>query len=134
MQDLWNLGFDEFFASQCENFSSLLQPCRITNVEKNYFKAFDGKHEHLCQLSGKFEFLAMNECDLPCVGDWILMRGSGDGIKGIEHVLTRKSLLFRKEAGKSSKKQLIAANIDYVFIMQSCNADFSANRLTRYLC
>ena len=62
------------------------------------------------------------------VGDWVLARG---GI--VLRVLARRTLLARKAAGTGVARQLIAANLDTVLIVSSCNADFNVGRLERYL-
>ena len=64
------------------------------------------------------------------VGDWLLVeRGSG----APERILERKSLFKRKAAGTGRQVQLIAANVDTLFIVTSCNLDFNVARLERYL-
>jgi ribosome biogenesis GTPase len=68
--------------------------------------------------------------DLPTVGDWLLLDSStGQPQKMLE----RKSLLRRKAAGREAKVQLLAANVDTLFIVTSCNQDFNLSRLERYL-
>jgi ribosome biogenesis GTPase len=68
------------------------------------------------------------------VGDWVLVQYFNDGTLAIIHeLLPRKTHLRRKAAGKSSDIQMIAANIDTAFIMQSCDHDFNLRRLERYL-
>lgn len=71
----------------------------------------------------------------PAVGDWVkLDRGSGDGGDAVIcEMLPRKSALIRKEAGLGIQGQVIAANIDYVFICMSLNQDYNLKRLERYL-
>lgn len=64
------------------------------------------------------------------VGDWLLLdTGTGRPLR----LLERRSLVWRKAAGERSERQLIAANIDTLFIVTSCNRDFNESRLERYL-
>ena len=64
------------------------------------------------------------------VGDWVL----ADPATGrIQRVLERRSEISRRAAGREGRRQLIAANIDTLFVVTSCNADFSVPRLERYL-
>ncbi|WP_377192631.1 ribosome small subunit-dependent GTPase A [Ruegeria meonggei] len=63
------------------------------------------------------------------VGDWVL----ADSQNRVQHLLDRRSLLQRRAAGTSAEVQLIAANVDVLFIVSSCNADFNLARLERYL-
>jgi ribosome biogenesis GTPase len=66
----------------------------------------------------------------PTVGDWLLI---DDATFEIKHVLQRASLFKRRAAGHDKRTQLIAANVDTLFVVASCNQDFSAPRLERYL-
>ena len=73
--------------------------------------------------------------DYPAVGDWVkLDRESGEGGDAVIcEMLARKSALIRKEAGLGIQGQVIAANIDYVFICMSLNQDYNLKRLDRYI-
>lgn len=64
------------------------------------------------------------------IGDWLLL--DADDHRAIRR-LERKTVLARKAAGDTVKPQLIAANVDTVFIVSSCNEDFNPSRLERYL-
>jgi ribosome biogenesis GTPase len=75
-----------------------------------------------------------SESDLPTVGDWVLVNYlDANTFAIIEHVLPRKTILKRKVAGKKIGYQMIAANIDSAFIIQSCDFNFNLRRLERYL-
>ena len=82
-------------------------------------------------LSGHFN----GNADYPAVGDWVkLDRAGGEGGDAVIcEMLPRKSALIRKEAGLGVQGQVIAANIDYVFICMSLNQDYNLKRLERYL-
>lgn len=64
------------------------------------------------------------------VGDWLLLDPTTFRPR---RLLDRKSLFKRRAAGTGRKLQLIAANVDTLFIVSSCNEDFNTNRLERYL-
>ena len=66
----------------------------------------------------------------PTVGDWVVLDAS---LTKIEKILERKSLFKRLGAGESNELQPIAANIDTLFIVTSCNEEFKESRLERYL-
>jgi ribosome biogenesis GTPase / thiamine phosphate phosphatase len=84
-----------------------------------------------CELSGKLLFTS-DAADLPKVGDWITFLDYGDtGI--ITSVLGRRNTLSRKRPGDSSEKQVLAANIDGVLIVQSLDNNFNLMRLERYI-
>lgn len=68
--------------------------------------------------------------DHPTVGDWLLIdRGTAEPVR----VLRRMNLFKRRAPGDPRKEQMIAANVDTLFIVASCNQDFSVARLERYL-
>lgn len=69
----------------------------------------------------------------PAVGDWVAARVSDDGNATIVHLLERRTRFIRQAAGRKLLPQVIAANIDAVFIVTACNQDFNLRRLERYL-
>lgn len=91
--------------------------------------------EMLAQTSGKFRYDRSCTADFPAVGDFVMVdrRDDHQGYGIIHHILSRKSVLTRSAAGSSGQSQIIAANIDTVFICMSLNQDYNLNRLERYL-
>ena len=87
------------------------------------------------EVSGKFRFSATSPTSFPAVGDYVMVdRESDSAGNGIIHgLIPRKSLLARKAAGNEKITQIIAANIDYIFICMSLNNDFNLRRIERYL-
>src|SRR6266850_1136230 len=70
----------------------------------------------------------------PAVGDWVALRSLGEPSRAIiEAVLPRKSQFIRNAAGKQTEAQVVAANMDWVFVMMSLNQDFNVRRLQRSL-
>ncbi len=132
---LERLGYDEWFkASGKDYLRDGLTPARIVEVNKNNFKVNDGQHEMLAELTGKFLFGAHSNADFPTTGDWVVIQAYDNHTSAVIHnILSRKSLLKRKEPGKVIDFQLIAANIDYGLIVQSADANINLNRLERYL-
>ncbi len=129
------LGFDAWFAEQS---AGLLEDgfaiARVIEVNKSNYKVSTGRHDILAELSGRFLFNVDNRTELPTVGDWVVVQCfDEDGLAIIHHILPRKSLLRRKDPGKAVAFQLIAANIDFAFIVQSADANFNLHRLERYL-
>ena len=84
-------------------------------------------------VSGKFQFDAQFVSDYPAVGDYVMVKRADPDTAIIHQVLPRKSLFVRKAAGTSKAEQVVAANIDTVFLCMSLNNDFSLRRLERYL-
>jgi ribosome biogenesis GTPase len=105
---------------------------RVVAVHKDHYTISNGEAEVLAELVGKLLFSAESPLDYPAVGDWVLANFY-DGLAIIHEILPRKSLLKRKTPGKKVDFQLIAANIDVAFIVQSLNENFNLRRLERYL-
>jgi len=132
-QTLRSLGFDkwceETYGGRNENFSF----ARIIEVNRGNYKISDGNRETIAELSGKFLFTVENSLDYPTVGDWVVVQQFDDSFAIIHSLLPRRSVIKRLDPGKAVDFQLIAANVDYAFIVQSANANFDINRLERYL-
>ena len=128
-------GFDEWFQKESK---ALLKDgfsiARVIEVNKNNYKVSSGSTDIFAELTGKYVFNAANSKDYPTVGDWVIVQYFDNNSHAIIHdIVPRKSLLKRKDPGKIVEFQLIAANIDYVFIVQSADSNFNLNRLERYL-
>ena len=86
------------------------------------------------ELTGRFLHAATSSVDMPCVGDWVCVQyHDAESHASIHDVVPRRSFLRRKAPGKNIDFQMIAANIDVAFIVQSCHFDFNVRRLERYL-
>jgi ribosome biogenesis GTPase len=79
--------------------------------------------------------LERSEIGFPVIGDWVAFAtpGSGSDHARIEAVLPRRTKLSRKVAGTRSEEQVVAANVDTVFVMMGLDADFNTRRLERFL-
>lgn len=121
--DLTRYGWTDFFADQLGDDDAALVPARISEVRRDVVLALSAQ--------GPLELITppdMSVAEL-AVGDWVLARSENR----VERVLERRSRINRRAAGHDARSQLIAANVDVLFITTSCNADFNAARLERYL-
>jgi len=120
-----DLGLDHFFQRQLTpGEAGSLKAVRVMNVHRSGLHLVgDGFDRHV-ELSGHDYDLGLT------VGDWVLFNTETQ--RPVER-LERKSLFKRRAAGTQSREQLIAANIDTLFIVSSCNRDFNEARLERYL-
>jgi len=133
--NLSNLGFDHWFEAQIGGSGQRDHGiARVTAVDRGAYLVRNEFREIPAELAGKFRFRAESSLDFPCVGDWITAQYHNSDTSAIIHgVLPRKTLLRRKCAGENVDFQMIAANIDIAFIVQSCHFDFNLRRLDRYL-
>lgn len=108
---------------------------RIVSQYKDLYKVSINNDEIIAEVSGKYRFTANNPSSYPAVGDYVMIdRENDDGGNGIiTQLCPRKTLLSRKAAGDEKLTQVIAANIDYIFICMSLNNDFNLRRLERYV-
>ncbi len=128
------LGYDDWLASHADTMLPTEQSlARVMTVDRGSFLVRDEQGDTVAELSGKFRFEAERSPDLPCVGDWVCVDRSSPTLAVIHAVLPRKTFLRRKRAGKRIDFQMIAANLDAAFVMQSCHFDFNVRRLDRYL-
>jgi len=84
-------------------------------------------------IDGKFRFSAQTRRDFPAVGDWVTYTRASSAEAIIHAVLTRTSCIVRKSAGTTSQEQVIAANVDTVFIVAGFDYDFNLRRIERYV-
>jgi ribosome biogenesis GTPase len=107
---------------------------RVFAEYKSFYKVIYEGGELLAEISGKLLYGAELQQDFPAVGDWVVITPRQNENRGtIHHVLPRKSKFSRKVAGTNTREQIIASNIDTVFIVNSMNNDFNPRRIERYL-
>ena len=133
--ELADLGFDSWFQQKQKELQRPgFSVARITRVDRGRYLVRNKEGEVPAELTGQLLYSSGSIQDLPCVGDWVWVQYHNDGELAIIHELfPRKTFLRRKSAGKKIDYQMIAANIDVAFIIQSCDSNFNLRRLERYL-
>ena len=133
--ELKKLGFDDWFEGKVDDaLRAEYQLARVVSVDRDGYIVIGEKKETYAEVEGKFRFQTRSRMDLPTVGDWVYVKyHNNDTLAIIHEILPRKSLLKRKTAGKTIDYQLLSANIDNAFIIQSLDANFNLRRLERYL-
>jgi ribosome biogenesis GTPase len=132
---LEEFGFSPWFRDQLdpENLDHLTV-ARVIAVHKGECEVFNGEESQSAKMTGRMRHRAKSKMDYPTVGDWVLVKDFDDEHFGtIQRVLDRQSALKRKTAGRTTRYQLIAANIDTAFIMQTLGQGYNLKRLERYL-
>ncbi len=128
---LSELGWNDWFEEQARDLESGTL-ARVAAVDRSQLLLVDESGPFRAVLSGTFLYQHSEPHELPCVGDWVCVEKQ-PGLGVIHRGLARKTFLRRKAPGKEVFYQMIAANLDYVIIVQSCHFDFNLNRLERYL-
>ena len=128
-------GYNDKIAALCEEYRNAgLFPARVCVVHKGLYILASELGELTGEVSGKFSYNARFEGDYPAVGDWVIIKVMLEEKKAIiQSVLPRKTKFSRKVSGSKTSEQIIAANIDYVFIVSSLNDNFNLERIERYL-
>lgn len=101
-----------------------LSLCRVALREKGLYWLLGVDGTRQARVSGKFQYDAKSVSDYPTVGDYILADLNGVDAAIIRRVLPRTSVFLRKAAGVAVSEQVVAANIDTVFLCMSLNSDF----------
>jgi len=120
---LQSLGWRSFFQSQVD-LDAQQRPARVLGAHRDRVEVAHAEGRESVPLSGKAAKLGIT------VGDWVLL-AADETI--ITDRLERFGLFQRRAAGTSAEIQLIAANVDTLFVVTSCNRDFNVARLERYL-
>ena len=132
MYDLTTLGFSPFFEEQISIKNATI--ARIASEHRGGYRVWSNTGEGYAQLSGRLiRDLEGEAC--PGVGDWVILSSepSSDTITFIEQVLNRRTVFIRGAAGRQSRGQVVAANIDIVFITCGLDNDYNLRRIERYL-
>jgi ribosome biogenesis GTPase / thiamine phosphate phosphatase len=132
---LASLGWNPFFE---QHFSDLqqpaLRPARVVEQLNHFLRVRSEDAEYLAEISGRVRHQAEDRDDLPAVGDWVAITPRPEeGRARIEHILPRRTKLARKVAGREQSEQVIATNLDTVFVVSSLNRDLNLRRIERYL-
>lgn len=133
--DLAELGWDaqwaDVFAPHAERG---LVPGRVAIEFNHIYRVYAATGELRAEQAGRVRHRAEGRRDLAAVGDWVAIRPSGEERSGtIDAVLPRRSRFSRKVAGALTEEQVVAANIDAVFLVMGLDHDYNPRRLERYL-
>ncbi|WP_235959068.1 ribosome small subunit-dependent GTPase A [Paenibacillus silvestris] len=127
----WNLFFEKAFEPYLEEG---YQAGRVSLEHKHMYRVQTESGEALAEVSGKMRHLAVHREDYPAVGDWVVVSVREEEQRATIHaVLPRKSKFSRKVAGQVTEEQIVATNVDTVFLVTALNLDFNVRRIERYL-
>lgn len=129
------LGWDEFFERHFQPYAADgYASGRVASEYKHFYRVYSESGKVLAEIAGRLRHEAFDRADLPVVGDWVVIRASPESGKVTIHaVLPRKTKFTRKTAGVRTEPQIVASNIDTVFLVTSLNEDFNPRRVERYL-
>ena len=127
----WTPRLAEAFAPHAERG---LTPGRISLEHTHIYRVLTADGERLARIAGRLRHHAATRADYPAVGDWVAIEPDPHGGDARIHaVLPRTSRFSRRAAGDPTEEQIVAANIDTVFLVAGLDGDFNPRRIERYL-
>ena len=135
MVDINSIGWNDYHEKNFQQYKQQgFEVGRITVENKTNYLLYTKFGEALGEPSGKLLFSSEYQSELPKVGDWVAVSLFDENTKAVIHeVLPRRTKISRKSADRKTEEQVIAANVDTVFIVQSLDDNFNVNRLARYI-
>lgn len=137
MTRLSALGWNDDVAAAFSRLAPELVPGRVSLEHNHVYRVLTESAEWLAEASGKLKFEASGAVELPAVGDWVGLRVSDthglDGRATIRAILPRRSKFSRKAPGRGTEEQVVAANIDRVFLVASLEGAIKPRSIERYL-
>lgn len=107
---------------------------RVVAEYRHTYLLYTEQGEQLAEVTGKLRHQAAGIQDFPAVGDWVAIQSrTGESRSTIHAILPRSSKFSRKVAGSTTEEQMIAANVDTVFLVSGLDSDFNLRRIERYL-
>ncbi|MBC8376485.1 MAG: ribosome small subunit-dependent GTPase A [FCB group bacterium] len=132
---LEDYGWDETWAeklAQAEDNRGI--PARVISAHRSEYKVHTGETDISAKAAGRLYHAPFRQTELPAVGDWVVVDDTDVSGKAIiRGVLPRKSTFSRKVAGKNSNEQVMATNLDTVWIVSTFGTDLNPARLERYV-
>jgi len=125
---LFDLGWTPDIQEAFSPYEAEFLPGRIAVESHGLYGVYTEHGEVWAEITGRMRHKAAERADLPAVGDWVALQGPL-----IQHVLPRRTAFVRKEAGFRTQGQVLAANVDVVWILGSLTRELSARRIERYL-
>jgi len=132
---LEDLGWGPFFQQQLSSEPpGDLVPGRVAEEMKGAYRVYAESGPLTATTAGRLRHAALTRDALPAAGDWVLVATHPGGDSAvIQKVLARRTKLSRKAAGERTDEQVLAANVDTVFVVAALNQDFNPRRVERYL-
>lgn len=125
----WNLKLEDAFAA---DRARGLEPARVVREDRDRYQLHTESGDVAGEVSGWLRHEARSRADLPAVGDWVAVRpGAAPAV--VVRVLRRTSAFVRKVAGENTEEQVVAANVDTVFLVAGLDQDFNVRRIERYV-
>ncbi|MGH3011955.1 MAG: ribosome small subunit-dependent GTPase A [Gaiellaceae bacterium] len=129
------LGWSPSREAEFEQFAAAGHaPARIAAQHRGAYVVYTEGGERPAEVAGRLRHAAAAAADLPAVGDWVAVEdGPAAAAATIHAVLGRSTVFSRKAAGEEAVEQVVAANVDVVFLVSAFGEDLNVRRIERYL-
>ena len=129
------LGWSPSRAEQFEPYAADgLAPARVAAQHRGEYVVYCANGERRAEVAGRLRHASATAAQFPAVGDWVAVEDApGDGTATIHAVLERATAFSRKAAGDEAVEQVVAANVDVVFLVSAFGDDLNVRRIERYL-
>src|SRR2546423_7115834 len=133
--ELEDLGWSARLAAAFEPHRAAgLSPARVSLEHTHIYRVLSPEGEQLARVAGRLRHQAAGRADYPAVGDWVAVDAPSAGADArILAILPRFSRFSRRAAGDPTEEQVVAANIDVVFLVSGLDQDFNPRRIERYV-
>jgi ribosome biogenesis GTPase / thiamine phosphate phosphatase len=133
--NLQTIGWNDYFNNEFKNYKEQgYSVGRIALEHKRIYRIFTENGELFGEVSGKLRHNSYSREDYPAVGDWVLISPRYEEGKATIHgILPRFSKFSRKVAGMTTEEQIVATNVNTLFLVNALNQDFNLRRIERYL-
>ena len=135
MIHLEELGFGPYFEAQLKIWPAhAYVPARVASEHRERYEVWSETGVRMAQLAGRLRS-ELDSSGLPRAGDWVGLRPDPDAdqIAMIERVFERRTAFTRGAAGPEAREQVLAANVDIVFVVCGLDADYNVRRIERYM-
>jgi len=129
---LTELGWNEQLENDFPDGVGLV-PGRVTVERRGAYAVATAEGDAWAELAGKLRYETMYRGQLPAVGDWVALQLRQEGKATIRGVLPRRTAIVRKTNLGETEEQVLAANVDTIFLVSSLNRDLNVRRIERYL-
>src|ERR1044071_918409 len=135
MYDLNELGWNDLFEKpflpyRAEGYTA----ARVIQEHRRAYRIYAECGELTAEITGRVRHKAGTRAELPAVGDWVVISAYPEEKRATIHaILPRRSKFSRKAAGRNTQEQIVAANVDIVFVVVGLDHDYNLRRVERYL-
>jgi ribosome biogenesis GTPase len=133
VSSLERLGWNSFFQEQVISEFAQFRMARVIEEQRGLCRVA-GDFDGWAEVSGRFRHEANSAADFPAVGDWVGVAAEPGAQRAVIHCrLKRRSTVSRKAAGRAVDEQVLAANVDMIFLVTALTGDLNPRRIERYL-